>query len=342
MTSKLTLEEIGKLAGVSRSTVSRVINDQPGVKSRIRDQVLKVIDETGYVPNPAARSLAANRTGLLGLVIPRSVATFFGDPYFSRLTQGIAQACYAHRYILSLFLFYTREDEENLLPTISQNSFLDGLIVQATSDSDPVIPHLLESSIQFLVLGSLKKMDPRLNFIDVDNLSGGYQATTHLINLGHQRIAHLAGILDNRPALDRKEGYQKALSDHGITTDPQLIKEGYFTEEGGYNATKALLKHKPDAIFAASDTMAVGVLRAAREAGLSVPGDLALVGFDDLIPATTSTPQLTTVHQPIQQFGVNAVDMLMDIISDGNTLPHQAVYDTHLVVRESCGATVTG
>jgi LacI family transcriptional regulator len=205
-----------------------------------------------------------------------------------------------------------------------------------------VIPHLLESSIHFLVLGSLKKMDPRLNFIDVDNLSGGYQATKHLIELGHRRIAHIAGILDNRPALDRQEGYYKALSDHGYPIEPALVKEGLFTEEGGYQATKALLPQKPDAIFAASDTMAVGVLRAAKEAGLSIPEDLAVVGFDDLIPATTATPQLTTVHQPIQQFGVNAVDMLLDIITDGNALPHQAVYDTHLVVRESCGAQVTG
>lgn len=340
MVDKLTLEEIGKLAGVSRSTVSRVINNKPGVKTKVRDRVLKVIDETGYIPNPAARSLAANRTGLLGLVIPRSVATFFGDPYFSRLTQGISQACYSNNYMLSLFLFYTREDEEMLLPHISQNSYLDGLIVQATTDSDPVIPKLLKSSIKFLVLGTLKQMDPRLNYIDVDNVSGGYQATKHLIDLGHRKIAHVAGTMDNRPALDRKKGYQQALSDFGLPVDPKLIKEGKFTEEGGYKAAKALLANKPEAVFASSDTMAVGVLRAAREVGLTVPDDLAVVGFDDLPPATSTTPQLTTVHQPIQQFGVNAVNMLLDIITDGNNLPHQAVYDTHLVIRESCGASI--
>ena len=338
MTNKLTLEEVGKLAGVSRSTVSRVINDQPGVKKPVREQVLQVIEETGYIPNPAARSLAANRTMILGFVVPRSIATFFGDPYFSKLTQGISQACYANNYMLSLFLFYTREDEQMLLPHISQNSFVDGLIVQATTDSDPIIPHLLHSSINFIVLGSLNEMDPSLNFIDVDNDSGGYLATEHLINLGYKRIAHISGTLESHSAQDRKAGYEKALVKHGYPIDPGLIIEGDFTEEGGYNCTKKLLKKKPDAIFASSDSMAVGVLRAAKEVGLSVPNDLAIVGYDDLPPAISTSPQLTTVHQPIRQFGVNAVEMLIDIITNGNKLPHQAIYDTHLVIRESCGA----
>ena len=290
MVNKLTLEEVGKLAGVSRSTVSRVVNGQPGVKKPVREQVLQVIKETGYVPNPAARSLAANRTMILGLVVPRSIATFFGDPYFAILTQGISQACYANNYMLSLFLFYTKEDEQILLPHISQNSFVDGLIVQATTDSDPIIPHLLGNSIDFIVLGSLSNMDPRLNFIDVDNDSGGYLATEHLINLGYKRIAHIAGTFDNRAAQDRKAGYEKALAKYGIPIDPAIIIEGDFTEEGGYICTKKLLKKKPDAIFASSDSMAAGVLRAAKEAGLTVPHDLAVVGFDDLPPAILHPP----------------------------------------------------
>jgi DNA-binding LacI/PurR family transcriptional regulator len=181
-------------------------------------------------------------------------------------------------------------------------------------------------------------MDERLNYIDVDNISGGFQATDHLIKLGKRRIAHIAGTQDNRPALDRKAGYQKALVENNINWDAGLIQEGYFTQEGGYKATMQLLHQKPDAIFAGSDIMAVGAIRAAREQGLSVPDDLAIVGYDDLPPAVNANPPLTTVHQPIRKFGVNAVDMLIDIISNGNNLPHQAVYDTHLVIRQSCGA----
>ena len=138
MKKKLTIEEIGKLAGVSRSTVSRVINEQPDVKDHIREHVLKVIRETGYAPNLAARSLAMKRSGILGLVIPRSVATLFGDPYFSRLTQGIAKACYSQGYMLSLFLFYSKEIEQLALPNIVQSSYLDGVIISTSTGSPPI------------------------------------------------------------------------------------------------------------------------------------------------------------------------------------------------------------
>lgn len=338
MNKKLTLEEIGTLAGVSRSTVSRVINEQPDVKDHIRERVLNIIRETGYIPNLAARSLAMQRSGILGLVIPRSVATLFGDPYFSRLTQGIAQACYSQGYMLSLFLFYSKEDEQMALPHIVQSSYLDGVIVQATTDSDPVIPHLHKSSMPFLVIGRLNHMDVEINYIDVDNISGAYKATTHLIDLGYQRIAHVAGTLDNRPALDRKIGYEQALREHNLPINQNLIVEGYFTEEGGYSSIERLLPHKPDAIFVASDMMAFGAVRAIKDAGRTVPDDIAVVGFDDLPPSRRSNPMLTTVRQPILRFGARAVEVLIEIITNGNQSPHQTLFDTELIIRDSCGA----
>ena len=337
MNKKLTLEEIGKLAGVSRSTVSRVINAQPDVKDQIRERVLKVIEETGYIPNPAARSLAMHRSGILGLVIPRRVATLFGDPYFSRLTQGITQACYSQGYMLSLFLFYSKEDEQMALSHILQNSYLDGVIVQATTDSDPVIPHLHKSSMPFLVLGRLNQMEATISYIDVDNVSGAYKATTHLIELGYRRIAHIAGVLDNRPALDRKAGYERALREHNLPIDQDLIVEGYFNEEGGYSSIEKLLPEKPDAIFVASDMMAFGAVRAIKDAGLVVPDDIAVVGFDDLPPSRRSDPMLTTIRQPILRFGASAVDVLIEIINSRNKPPRQTLFDTELIIRDSCG-----
>ena len=337
MNKNLTLEEIGKLAGVSRSTVSRVINEQPDVKDHIRERVLKVIKDTGYIPNLAARSLALKRSGILGLVIPRRVATLFGDPYFSRLTQGITQACYSQGYMLSLFLFYSKEDEQMALPHILQSSYLDGVIVQATIDSDPVVPHLYKSSMPFLVIGRLNYMNTDISYIDVDNVSGAYSATTHLINLGYQRIAHIAGSLDNRPALDHKADYEQALRERNLPVNQDLIVEGYFTEEGGYSSIESLLPHKPDAIFVASDTMAFGAVRAIKDAGLIVPDDIAVVGFDDLPPSRHSSPMLTTVMQPILRFGTRAGDVLIEIITNGNQPPHQTLFDTELVIRVSCG-----
>jgi len=264
MAKKLTLEEIGRLAGVSRSTVSRVVNGQPDVSADVREHVLQVVRDTGFVPNPAARSLAAQRSGVLGLVVPRSVATFFGDPYFSRLTQGITQACNERGYMLSLFLFYSQKDEELLLPRLSQGSFLDGVIVQATTDDDPIIPQLQKGATPFLVVGRLNQMPDDLSYLDVDNASGAYSAVEHLIKFGHKRIAHVTGRLDNRAGTDRLLGYQKALQDHNFPIEKNLIVNGDFTEEGGYASVQHLLPYKPDAIFVGSDTMAVGVINALK------------------------------------------------------------------------------
>lgn len=335
MAKKLTLEEIGKLAGVSRSTVSRVINNQPDVKDDVRERVHRIIHETGYVPNPAARSLASQRTGILGLVVPRSVVTFFGDPYFSRLTQGITRACYAHGYMLSLFLFYSKEDEQMLLPHIAQNSFLDGVIVQATTDTDPIIPQLRKSSMPFLVLGSLLHMPDDINYVDVDNVSGAFNAVTYLIEHGYRRIAHITGALDNRPAIDRRTGYEQALTARNIAVEPDLVAEGDFREDSGYSKTKELLAHQPDAIFAASDLMALGAVRAIKDSGLTVPGDIAVVGFDDLPPSRNCTPQISTVRQPIYRLGIDAVAILTDIIENGAKTPRKVIYDTELIIRES-------
>lgn len=340
MPQKLTLEKIGKLAGVSRSTVSRVVNGQPDVKAGVRERVLKVIQDTGFVPNPVARSLAAQRSGILGLVFPRSVATFFGDPYFSRLTHGITQGAYEHGYMPTLFLFYTEKEEELLLPRIAQHSFLDGVIVQATTDKDPIIPQLQKSGMPFLVVGRLNTMPDSLNYIDVDNLSGAYNAVKHLIKLGRERIAHVTGDLDNRAAVDRKFGYEKALREHGFPVEENMIVNGFFSEIGGYESVEKLLPYKPDAIFAASDTMALGVVRALQEKGLRVPDDVAVIGFDDLPPASQTNPALTTIKQPILRFGMNAVEVLIDIMENGSEPPYHVLYDTELIIRDSCGANL--
>ncbi len=334
----LTLEKIGKLAGVSRSTVSRVINNNPNVKDEVRSHVLSVIKETGFQPNQAARSLASQRTGIIGLVIPRSVATFFSDPYFARLTQGIAQACNEQNYTLSLFLFHTEDDEKKLTQRISQSGFLDGVIVQATTDIDPIIPQMKQGQIPFLVLGRLVHMDESLNYMDVDNQSGSYSAVSHLARLGYRRIFHLAGPHDNRPGTDRKIGYEKAMQDRKLPFKAEWVVEGDFTEEGGYYATRRMLAHQPEAIFCASDTMALGAIRAIREANLAIPEDIAIMGYDDLPPARYANPPLSTIRQPILRFGIKAVETLIDLIEKGTEPPRRLLFETELIIRESCGA----
>jgi LacI family transcriptional regulator len=337
--AKLTLEQIAKLSNVSRSTVSRVVNGHPNVKQEVRERVQKVIAETGYHPDPAARSLASRRSGILGLIIPRAVQSLFTDPYYPRLMQGIAQACNARDLLLSLFLFHTEDEEQKLYPKVLRNRLVDGVIVSASPVDDPLIHQLVENQVAFVMIGRPDDA-PQASFIDVDNDIGAYTAINHLIRLGHKRIATITGPLNTTVGLDRRQGYLKALSERGLVIDQRLIVEGDFTEIGGYRAMQRLLPHKPEAVFIASDTMAFGALRALREAQLSVPEDVALVSFDDLPLAAVSDPPLTVVRQKIRYVGIQAVEALLDILEHGPQPPRRIVIPTELVIRASCGASI--
>ena len=337
---RLTLEEIGKLAGVSRSTVSRVVNDHPYVSPPVRERVSKVIAETGYSPDPAARSLARQRSGIVGLVFSLAIESLFEDPFFPRLIQGVSQACTSHGCILSLILLYSREDAGQLHPSISQNQPFDGLIVAATRTGDPLIPQLLASGVPFVMHG--RHDDPRVSFVDVDNVAGAYTAAGHLVRLGRGRIATITGPMDSPAALDRRKGYLEALRDRNRSIDEALIDGGDFSEVSGYEAMQRLLPHEPDAVFVASDTMALGALRALREAGIRVPRDIAVVGFDDMPYAATAAPPLTTVRQPIRRAGNLAFQTLCEIIDSGLEPPRRIVMPTELVVRDSCGMRQAG
>ena len=343
----LTLEDIAKQAGVSRSTVSRVINGQPYVKNEVRERVLRLIQETGFHPNLAARALASQRSWMIGLVLPRSVSSFFTDPYFPRLTQGIAQACNQHNYTLGLFLVGTLEDEEKILPRVSRKGFMDGILVQSGQIGDYLIDRLVNTNIPLVVAGRpFHASDTSydgiydVSYIDVDNVKAAYQAVSHLIQLGYRRIGTITGIIDSTASLDRKEGYLKALVEHGLGVDKALIAEGDFSEAGGYRGMQQLLPARPEAVFAASDVTALGAMRLAREAGLRIPEDIAFVGFDDLPLATQAEIKLTTVHQPILQFGAKAADTLIDLIENGIRPPRRIIMETELIIRESCGASL--
>jgi LacI family transcriptional regulator len=331
------LEDIAKQAGVSRSTVSRVINNHPSVRDVVRERVLKVIRNTGYHPNAAARSLASQRSWMIGLVLPRSVSTFFSDPYFPRLTQGIAQACNQYNYTLGLFLLATKEDEEKILPRLSRKGSLDGVLVQSGQIGDQLVERLVDSDIPVVIAGRPFQAED-ISYIDVDNDNAAYTAVSHLVRLGRKRIGTIAGPLNSTASIDRRDGYVKALLDRGRNIDESLIVEGDFTEDGGYYAMQQLLAARPDAVFAASDIMAVGAMRAVREAGFCIPDDIALVGFDDISLAERTDPPLTTVRQPIFQFGFNSVEILIDLIENGIKPARRVIMTTELVIRDSCGA----
>ncbi len=332
----LTLEDIAKQAGVSRSTVSRVINNHPNVSDDVRERVHKVIRETGYQPNAAARSLVTQRSWMIGLVLPHSVSFFFTDPYYPHLTKGIAQACNQFNYTLAFFLVGNKEDENKIFPRVSRKGQMDGVIVQAGHHGDQeIIGRLVDSKMPTVVAGRPFRTQG-VSYIDIDNVAAGYKVVKYLIDKNYHRIATITGPINSTVGMDRKEGYLKALTECGRDIDESLIAEGDFSEHGGYEAMQKLLSAKPDAVFAASDVMAMGGMRAVREAGLNTPDDVAFIGFDDLSIATMSGVSLTTVRQPVVQFGEKAVEMLIDLIENGLQPPRRITMDTELIIRDSC------
>lgn len=334
----LTLEDIARKAGVSRSTVSRVVNQSPDVSEDVRKRVLGVIENTGYQPHAAARALASQRSWTLGLLLPQSVSFFFTDPYYPHLTKGIAQACNQTNYTLALFLVGTKADEEKIFPRLARPGFVDGVIVQSGHHGEQwIIGRFLDSRLPMVIAGRPFRTD-NVSYVDVDNVNAAAMAVSHLIRLGRQRIGLIDGPTNSTVGIDRKAGYLKALRERGREINDALIVESDFTEAGGYYSMQRLLPARPDAVFAASDVMAVGAMRAAREAGLRIPDDIAFVGFDDLPIAMLADMQLTTVRQPVVQFGERTVDVLIDLIEHGINPPRHVLLDTELVIRGSCGA----
>jgi LacI family transcriptional regulator len=332
--NKLTLDDIAKLAGISRATASRAINNRPDVSPAVRQRVQKILQETGFQPNAAAHSLASQRSDMIGLVIARTVRGIFSDPYFPRLAEGIAQACNQHHHTFSLFVEY---EPETLFRRITRRGFLAGVIVQVEGQDNPLIPKLVGQSDLPVVVVGRPPSGTHVSYLDVDNVGGASQAVTHLIQLGHRRIGTLTGPMISGSGQDRLTGYRQALREHGIEVDEALIVEGDYTEDGGYRNTPAVMAQKPSALFVGSDSMARGVIHALKEMNLSVPQDVAIVSFDDLPPATIASPLLTTIRQPIKRIGMQAIETLLDMIENGTEPVRITNLPTELVIRESCG-----
>jgi LacI family transcriptional regulator len=253
--------------------------------------------------------------------------------------QGITLACNDSDLSLTLFLFHSEEDEAKLIRRIANASLFDGVIMASSQFEDPLIPHLIKNQVPLVVIGRQDQY-PQVSFVEVDDFNGAYAAIRHLLRLGYLRIAHITGPQTMVSGVDRLAGYRQALRDRGQSYSEDLVAAGDYTEAGGYMAMKRLLSARPDAVFAASDQMALGAWRTIREAGLHVPRDIALVGFDDLLPAAAGRPQLTTIRQPVARMGREAVNVLQDVIENGPAPQRRVVFDTELVIRESCGANL--
>lgn len=332
----LTIEHIATLAEVSRSTVSRVLNNHPSVSPTVRERVLQVIREQNYAPQAAARSLASSRTDTIGLLVPRSAAVSLTDPFIASMIQSLFEASAQQGYFVMLSML-TADMEPGFYERILRSRQVDGVIMFSSDIDDPILPLLIKDGGPLVLIGRHPYF-LYVTSVDVENREGAREAVAHLIGLGHRRVGVINGQLQMEAAQARRDGYKQALLEAGIGIDPHLMVEGFYSETAAFQAMLKLLDlpQPPTAVFAASDSMAIGALHAVRQRGLRVPEDIALIGYDDLPLAAYATPPLTSVHQPIGEMGAHAVRVLVEQIK-GQSPATSVRLPARLVVRESSG-----
>jgi DNA-binding LacI/PurR family transcriptional regulator len=326
-----TLDEVARLAGVSRSAASRAINRSGHASQTTREAVERAVRELGYVPNPTARALATQKSGAVVLAVSDHDPELFADPFYAQIIAGVSAGL--ERTDLVLMLALADSDfGRSRLERILRSRRADGIMLMGLHGDDPLYRLAGKLDLPVVYGGRPLNAEPAW-YVDADNRGGARLAAEHLIGTGRRRIATITGALDTHVGTARLRGFQEALAVAGL--DNSLVEHGDFTEASGTAAVARLLAAHPDldAIFAASDNMAAGALRALRAAGRPVPGDVAVVGFDDHVIARYTSPPLTSVAQPIKQLGREMAKMLVSLI-DGEQ-PGPLILPTRLVVRES-------
>jgi DNA-binding LacI/PurR family transcriptional regulator len=331
---RATIRDIAAHAGVSITTVSRVLNDRPDVAEDTREAVLEVIRQLNFVPNRTLRPAPSGRTGLIGVTIPMVL----GD-YFAQLITGITEALYELDLQAVLCpTFHHKEREITLVNQLLERR-IDGAIVVLPEESSDELLLLKQRGLPFVIADEAYPLGDEFPLVAAANMSGAIEATEHLLGLGHRRIGLIKGIPGFVATEERTAGHRAALSAAGIRPDPSLEAYGDFrTVEGRAAATQLLdLADPPTAVFACNDEMAVAVLQEARARGLRVPEDLSVVGFDDTTVSQIAIPAITTIHQPLEEVGRMAVNLLARIIDEPPPHPIRLEVGTRLVVRESTG-----
>ncbi len=337
MTRKASITDVARLAGVSRTTVSYVLNNVQNIhiSEKTRQRVLDAALELDYHPNAIARSLARKQTLTLGLVLCVSSDRLIADAFLPSVIYGISSVATPAGYRL-LIEVVEDVDQPDAYVRLIREAHIDGVILAGTRLGDRSILELHPDNFPMVLWDRLPGSD--LPFVDVDNVSAARVAVEHLIALGHRRVACITNApLDHPASAARLQGYQEALDAHSLPYDDALVRYGEFHERSGFEAMNALLPERPTAVFVASDVVALGALRAIRTAGLRVPHDVAVVGFDDIQFAQYLLPPLTTVRVPAHQIGAEAARILLDILQTGSR-PASVLLDTELIIRESCGA----
>lgn len=365
MAGKPNIGDIAKLAHVSKTTVSRVLNHKPDVKPATRDRILQIIEEQGFVPSITASGLASGRRSLIGMLVPSWIW-----PLIPELMRGVAEVIEQTPYELVLYSINNadlKEDRSEVINRVLASQLTAGLLAVYPAEASQDLTRLYKQGFPVVIIDDQRGQTTP--WVSADNVAGAYSAVRHLIELGHRRIAHIAGLDEYLVSHERYNGYRQAMLEAGFIPDPDLVQRGDFMPPTGRSCAQKLFElhadKRPTAIFAATDQMAYGVLSAAEEFGLSVPGDIALVGFDDDAPSAHVRPALTTVRQPNYEMGRQGIKLLLSMLdtpgftgndnwttvssgkmtvdvekgthfTNGQSIRIQL--PTSLVVRESCGS----
>lgn len=334
---RFTSQDVADRAGVSRTTVSFVLNDvEANISEETRQRVRQAATEMGYVPNAAARALARQKTHTLALVLIRRAINLTSDAFLPSVMQGLVDVLRPAGFRL-LLEPVVHSDDPDVYLNLVRGRQIDGIILSGPRSDDVQLAELIDSGFPVVLLGQLPGQ--QACFVDVDNRLAAKRAVEYLIKQGHTRIGCITNAsLPYTSASDRLEGYKDALSMYGIPFDEKLVKYGNFIPESGQQAARTMLTELdkiPTALFIASDVVAIGAMSAIQELGYSIPGDIALVGFDDVPMSRFLTPPLTTVRLPALDLGRSAAKMILSCIQDTGFSPQHVFLSTELVVRDS-------
>ncbi len=330
--SRATIVDVARAAGVSHSTVSRVLNGHPHIRAETRTRVEEALTSLGYVANLSARSLAGGRVGVVGLVV-----FDLESAYTTQVVRAVDGALAEADLHLMLVTTRRRARKERSLANQLASGMADGIIVVIPTEGEQYPSELAERGYPFVLVDHAGSA--LANSVTCDNATGTRLAVEHLADLGHRRVAMITGDLDRESARTRLSAFRRTVAEHGLDTDGTLIVQGDYLERRGYEAMQTLLDlpEPPTAVFTSSDTGAFGALRAARQRGIDVPRELSIVGFDDIPEADVTVPGLTTVRQPLGELGRRAVELLQERMAEPDRTPSHVMLPVELVVRGTTG-----
>lgn len=327
-----TIFDIARESGVSYSTVSRTLNGFEFVKDSTRERVLSAAEKLGYVPNQQARSLAGGPSNLIGVLVPTLT-----NGYIIEILQSIDDELTHSNYNLILYTTNRHQGTEATYAATIMNGAADGLLLVAPLISDSYLDVLRQRDFPYVLIDQ-EDRSGQSTVVNAKNRQGAYAATQYLIELGHRRIGFIAGLPQLSSAIERFEGYRAALSDYGIPFREDYVAPGDFRTQVGYQAAQKLLAlpDAPTAIFATNDLSALGAMEAIRERNLRIPEDVSVIGFDDIPQAAMTYPKLTTVRQPLDQMGREAVHLLLERLENPALELRRVTLETQLIIRDSC------